>query len=89
MKLRIFFVIMVATSFSLTAYSQDSTKRVLKPRITADSIQMHKKKYKNMHAKTKIYRDTRLGSSEKKYDTYKKNDNGAGSVTTSPKKERP
>ena len=32
-----------------------------------------------------IYRDTRLGSSTKQYDTYEKNNNGAGSVTTSPK----
>ncbi|MEO5649378.1 MAG: hypothetical protein ABIR03_05570 [Ginsengibacter sp.] len=31
------------------------------------------------------YRDTRLGSSTKQYDTWKKNNNGAGSVTTSPK----
>lgn len=33
-----------------------------------------------------IYRDTRLGSSSPLYDTYKKNDNGAGSVTTNPNK---
>ncbi len=32
-----------------------------------------------------IYSDTRLGSSTKQYDTYEKNNNGAGSVTTSPK----
>jgi hypothetical protein len=32
-----------------------------------------------------IYRETRLGSSTKQYDTYEKNNNGAGSVTTSPK----
>ncbi len=29
--------------------------------------------------------DTRLGSSSPQYDTYEKNSNGAGSVTTSPK----
>lgn len=33
-----------------------------------------------------IYRDTRLGSSSPMYDTYKKNNNGAGSVTTNPNK---
>ncbi len=33
-----------------------------------------------------IYRDTRLGSSSPLYNTYKKNDNGAGSVTTNPNK---
>ena len=31
------------------------------------------------------YMDTRLGSSTRQYDTYEKNNNGAGSVTTSPK----
>jgi hypothetical protein len=32
-----------------------------------------------------LYMDTRLGSSTKQYDTWEKNNNGAGSVTTSPK----
>lgn len=31
------------------------------------------------------YRDTRLGSSSPLYDTYEKNSNGAGSVTSNPK----
>lgn len=33
-----------------------------------------------------VYRDTRLGSSEPQYDTYKKNDYGAGAVTTNTNK---
>ena len=33
-----------------------------------------------------MYRDTRLGSSSKMYDTYKKNDYGAGAITTNPNK---
>jgi len=33
-----------------------------------------------------VYRDTRLGSSAPQYDTYKKNDNGAGAITTDPNK---
>lgn len=33
-----------------------------------------------------IYRDTRLGSSSPAYQTYKENDNGAGSVTNNPNK---
>lgn len=33
-----------------------------------------------------FYRDTRLGSSSPQYDTYRKNDNGAGAVTTNPNK---
>ena len=32
-----------------------------------------------------LYRETRLGSSTPQYDTWQKNANGAGSVTTSPK----
>ncbi|HSV10052.1 MAG TPA: hypothetical protein VLI68_04740 [Hanamia sp.] len=33
-----------------------------------------------------IYRDTRLGSSSPLYNTYQKNDYGAGSITTNPNK---
>lgn len=33
-----------------------------------------------------IYRDTRLGSSSPWYNTYKKNDYGAGAITTNPHK---
>lgn len=40
---------------------------------------------KNEILQPQIYRDTRLGSSTSQYDTYKKNDYGAGAVTTSPK----
>jgi hypothetical protein len=32
------------------------------------------------------YRDTRLGSSSPLYNTYEKNDNGAGAITTNPNK---
>ncbi len=32
-----------------------------------------------------IYNDNRLGSSTEQYNTYEKNDNGAGAVTTRPK----
>jgi hypothetical protein len=40
----------------------------------------------NPNPASPIYRDTRLGSSSPLYDTYKKNDNGAGAVTTNPNK---
>jgi len=36
--------------------------------------------------KPHIYRDTRLGSSSPLYNTYKKNDYGAGAITTNPNK---
>ena len=35
---------------------------------------------------TPMYRDTRLGSSSPLYNTYQKNDNGAGAITTNPNK---
>ncbi|MEO6220894.1 MAG: hypothetical protein ABIO81_10730 [Ginsengibacter sp.] len=38
-----------------------------------------------MPAQKPVYRDTRLGSSSKMYDTYEKNNNGAGAVTATPK----
>jgi hypothetical protein len=45
------------------------------------------KNYKErVPTKTVMYRDTRLGSSSPQYNTYKKNDNGAGAVTTNPNK---
>ena len=39
----------------------------------------------DVHA-SRIYSDTRLGSSSSTYDTYQKNDDGAGAVTTNPHK---
>lgn len=40
----------------------------------------------NPDSASPIYRDTRLGSSSPLYNTYKKNDNGAGAITTNPNK---
>ena len=40
----------------------------------------------NINAAPAIYRDTRLGSSSPLYNTYKKNDFGAGAVTNNPNK---
>jgi len=40
----------------------------------------------NLNRPTPIYRDTRLGSSSPLYNTYEKNDDGAGAVTTNPNK---
>jgi hypothetical protein len=42
-------------------------------------------KVQPQRAPTHPYIDTRLGSSTPQYDTWEKNNNGAGSVTTSPK----
>jgi hypothetical protein len=68
----------MATTPTLT-----STTSVNKPTtVTAVPVQ---KKVQTQPAPTSSYTDTRLGSSTKSYDTWEKNSNGAGSVTTSPK----
>jgi len=60
-----------------------STTSVNKPTtVTAVPVP---KKVQPQPAPTSSYTDTRLGSSTKSYDTWEKNSNGAGSVTTSPK----
>ncbi len=64
----------VSNAGSATTYSPGASSQV------KTSVHPAKKS-----TKKRMYRDTRLGSSEKKYDTYKKNDYGAGSVTTHPK----
>jgi hypothetical protein len=40
----------------------------------------------NSSQKSPVYRDTRLGSSSPLYNTYQKNDYGAGAITTNPDK---
>lgn len=69
-------------SFML-ASAQDSTMNKSKTVTTTH-------KYRNITStppkKKHIYRDTRLGSSSPMYNTYKKNDKGAGAITTNPNK---
>ncbi len=65
----------VSNTDSATTYSAGASSQVKK------SVHPAKKS-----TKKRMYRDTRLGSSEKKYNTYKKNDYGAGAITTHPKK---
>ena len=80
---------------SLPGFSQDTThhlapkkatvKKSSQPVLKKETTYTYTNKIHKAHVKKPIYRDTRLGSSTKKYNTYKKNDNGAGAVTTSPK----
>lgn len=75
------------------AFSQDTTF-TLPPKVTfKDKPQTQSKKVilnkidtKKKKVNTVMYRDTRLGSSSPLYNTYKKNKNGAGAVTTNPNK---
>ena len=76
--------------FSATGFSQDTThykvlQKVNVNKNTRDSLNSNYKLH--LHNPPHIiYRDTRLGSSSPLYNTYKKNDYGAGAVTTNPNK---
>ena len=80
---------------SLSGFSQDTTHHLAskkatpnkssQPGLKKETTYSYPKKVYKKPVKKPMYRDTRLGSSTKKYNTYKKNDNGAGAVTTSPK----
>ncbi|MEO6819247.1 MAG: hypothetical protein ABI204_05930 [Ginsengibacter sp.] len=79
----------VTTAFSQdTSYLPAHSKVTFKDNPQTQSRKLVFKKKLNKHRKdtTVMYRDTRLGSSSPLYNTYKKNDNGAGSVTTNPNK---
>lgn len=89
MKLKILITSIWCMFLTVNGFSQDSTKM----HAVNENKMRVKHVRKNAHTKTtnkkdtsKIYRDTRLGSSEPQYNTYKKNHRGAGAVTTSPKK---
>lgn len=75
------------------AFSQDTTSTLPskvtfkdKAQTQSKKVTFSKKDNKKKKTKTVMYRDTRLGSSSPLYDTYKKNDHGAGAVTTNPNK---
>ncbi len=71
---------------SLQSKSKDTSVKSgqIKSKSGANKKQLAKNP-QTIPAKKKMYRDTRLGSSSKLYNTYKKNKYGAGAVTTSPK----
>lgn len=72
---------MVKTS-SVTPVIADTTA-INKPMNTV--VPVTKPQVQRKAPPSNPYRDTRLGSSSPLYDTYEKNSNGAGSVTTTPK----
>lgn len=59
------------------------TQPVPANKAIADTVTVHK--VQPQLPSTPPFRSTRLGSSSKLYDTWEKNSNGAGSVTTNPK----
>lgn len=90
MKFKIFITFLFSIAFALKGHAQDTTKmhvnEATKVQVNSVRKSTHRKT-KKAKSTSKIYRDTRLGSSEPQYNTYKKNDKGAGAVTTSPKKK--
>lgn len=76
-----FFLLFLATSAS----AQDTSANQSLSKDQTYPISSPIKNYNNPQ-KHHIYRDTRLGSSSPLYNTYRKNDNGAGAITTNPHK---
>ena len=68
---------------SLAAPAMTATTTIDKPTIITPQASPTQKIATSLP--TSIYNGTRLGSSTKQYDTWEKNNNGAGSVTTSSK----
>lgn len=74
--------------FSAKGFSQDTTHYKVLQKV---KVQKNTKTSPNPNTQVHfqnpaMYRDTRLGSSSPLYNTYKKNDYGAGAVTTNPNK---
>ena len=78
--------------FSTAAFSQDTTSHKPNNKVTfKNEAQIHStvtpaEKTNSTEQQPAIHRDTRLGSSSPMYNTYKKNDYGAGAVTNDPNK---
>ncbi len=70
-----------APSQSTSTVSENNTK----PTANVTPESKPQQPVQTAPVKKPIYSETRLGSSSKQYDTYEKNNNGAGAVTTSPK----
>ena len=93
MKNKIITSLIFCICFSLRVFSQDTTHTTSYDKDTLTLVHQGNTKvtFTNNTDTDKdntkpVYRDTRLGSSSKMYNTYKKNDYGAGAITTNPKK---
>ncbi len=75
--------------FSTSGFSQDSAKYKMLQKVNVHkNITDSLKGDHELHLQSSphIYRDTRMGSSSPLYNSYKKNDYGAGAITTNPNK---
>lgn len=85
MKLKIFSNFIIFLLIGSSAFGQDTSANQSLSNDQTYPVSTPIKNY-NVPQKAHIYRDTRLGSSSPYYNTYEKNDNGAGAVTTNPNK---
>src|SRR6185437_10586767 len=85
MKSKIIFISIIICSFSYTVMGQDTSENQRLSENQTYYIRTPDANYTH-NAQNHIYRDTRLGSSSPLYNTYKKNDYGAGAITTNPYK---
>jgi hypothetical protein len=83
------YISIVLILFAGKGYSQDTSQYKVLPKVNVhknihDSSEASMVHFKNQPSV--IYRDTRLGSSSPLYNTYQKNNFGAGAITTNPNK---
>jgi len=67
-------------------YQKNSERNYNAHPLNADTLYKANQNRVENEQQSTIYIDTRLGSSSKMYDTYEKNDYGAGAITTNPNK---
>ncbi|MEO9100661.1 MAG: hypothetical protein ABI267_10090 [Ginsengibacter sp.] len=85
MNFKIITAFFVGISVSLSAIGQDTSQNQKLSENQTYHVTTSHSNYKNS-PQHHIYRDTRLGGSSRLYNTYKKNDYGAGAITTNPHK---
>ena len=85
MKSKIIILSITIGFFANTVMAQDTSENQRLSENQTYHISTPDRNYSN-NPNNHIYRDTRLGGSSPLYNTYKKNDNGAGAITTNPNK---
>jgi len=85
-KMSTFSIVIAFTVLAISpAFSQDTSQNQKLTEEHTYPIRTNKRKY-NISGRPHIYRDTRLGGSSPYFNTYQKNDYGAGAITTDPNK---
>jgi hypothetical protein len=85
MKIKTGLTLIIAIFISDSVFSQDtSSNQKLSENETYHIAPTNNNQI--LQAENQIHRDSRLGSSSQMYNTYQKNNNGAGAITTNPNK---